>query len=87
MIILLTCISNNIKTCLVTGVDLLKFTFGFFDDMADAQPMAHMMKSLVPWIAPLIDVITRAGPDQVVQCIITSSYKAKNSTGKKKSPK
>lgn len=53
-------------------------TFGFFDDMADAEPMAHMMKGLVPRIAPLIYVITGAGPDQVVQCIITCSCKAKD---------
>lgn len=50
--------------------------------MADAQPMAHMMKGLIPRIAPLVDVITRAGPDQVVQCIVTSSYKAQNSREK-----
>lgn len=66
-------------------VDFLKYTFGFFDNMADAQPMAHMMKGLVPRIAPLVDVITRAGPDQVVQCIVTSSYKAQNARGKKTS--
>ncbi len=63
---------------------LLQFlsTFGFFDDMADAEPMAHMMKGLVPRIAPLIYVITGAGPDQVVQCIITCSYKAKDDRNK-----
>lgn len=54
---------------------MLKSTFGFFDNMADTQPMAHMMKGLVPRIAPLINVIARTGPDQVVQCIITCSYK------------
>lgn len=64
-------------------VDFLKYTFGFFDNMADAQPMAHMMEGLVPRIAPLVDVITGAGPDQVVQCIVTSSYKAQNTRGKK----
>lgn len=46
--------------------------------MADTEPVAHMVKGLVPRIAPLIDVVTRAGPDQVVQCIITCPYKAKN---------
>lgn len=50
-------------------------TFGFFDDMADTEPMAHMVKGLVPRVAPLIYVVTRAGPDQVVQCIISCSYK------------
>lgn len=47
--------------------------------MADTEPMAHMMKGLVPRIAPLINVITGTGPDQVVQCIITCPYEAKNS--------
>lgn len=65
----------------------VKATFGFFDDMADAKPMAHMMKGLVPWIAPLIDVVTRAGPDQVVQCIVTSSYREEMSRGERKKQK
>lgn len=46
--------------------------------MADTEPMAHMMKGLVPRVAPLIYVITGAGPDQVVQCIITCSYEVKD---------
>lgn len=66
------------KKQLVVSADFLNSTFGFFDDMADTEPMAHMMKGLVPGIAPLIYVITGAGPNQVVQCIITSSYKAKD---------
>lgn len=50
-------------------------TFGFFYDVADTESMAHMMKGLVPGVAPLIYVITGAGPYQVVQCIITRSFK------------
>lgn len=52
-------------------------TFWFFDDMANTEPMAHMMKSLVPRIAPLINVITGAGPNQVVHCIIACSFEIK----------
>lgn len=45
--------------------------------MANTEPMAHMMKGLVPRIAPLIYVITGAGPDQVVQSIIACSFEVK----------
>lgn len=55
---------------------LFKFTFGFFDDMTHAKPVAHMVKGLVPSIAPLIYIVTGASPDHVVQCIITCSYDA-----------
>lgn len=64
------------KTC---GIS----TFGYFDDMANTEPMAHMMKGLVPRIAPLIYVITGAGPDQVVQSIIACSFEVKNKTNRK----
>lgn len=39
------------------------FTFRFFNGMADTKSMAHMVKSLVARIAPLIYIVTRAGPD------------------------
>lgn len=55
------------KEYLMFSVTFFFFTFGFFNDMVDTEPMAHMMKGLVPRIVPLIYIITGAGPDQVVQ--------------------
>lgn len=56
---------------------LLLFTFRFFNGMADTKSVAHVVKGLVARIAPLIDVVTGAGPDQVVQCIIACPYSPK----------
>lgn len=55
-------------SCQRSGVFL--FTFRFFNGMADTKPVAHMVKGLVARVAPLIYVVTRAGPDQVVERII-----------------
>lgn len=51
-----------------------QLTLRFFDGVADAQSVAHVVKGLVAGIAPLVDVVTGAGPDQVVQCIIACPY-------------
>lgn len=59
---------------LVVSIAFLS-TFGFFDDVVDTEPMAHMMEGLVPRVAPLVHVVTGAGPNQIVQSIITGSYK------------
>lgn len=50
--------------------------------MADTKSVAHMVKGLVARIAPLVDVVTGAGPDQVVQCIIACPY-SPNGSGHK----
>lgn len=49
-----------ITLTLIAGYFL--FTFRFFNGMADTKSMAHMVKSLVARIAPLIYIVTRAGP-------------------------
>lgn len=50
-------------------------TFGFFDDIADAKSMAHVMEGLVARVTPLVHVVTGAGPDQVVEGVIAGSYR------------
>ena len=47
--------TNRIRAVLVT--------FGFFDDIADAKPMAHVMEGLVARVRPLVHVVTGAAPD------------------------
>lgn len=42
------------RPCLGLRVQL---TFGLGDDMADTQPLAHVMEGLVARIAPLVDVV------------------------------
>lgn len=54
-------------------------TFGLGDDMADPQSLAHIMKGLVPRIAPLINIIIWAGPQHVVHSIITGTCKQHSS--------
>ena len=51
----------------------LSGTFGFFDDVADAKPVAHVMEGLVARVTPLVHVVVGAGPDQVVKGIVAGA--------------
>lgn len=63
------------------ALNLFSFTFGFSDGMAKAKPFAHMMKCLVAWVWPLIHVVARARPDQVVKSIIAGPWCIMNKFG------
>lgn len=50
-----------------------RLTFGLSDDVADSKSLTDVMEGLVPGIAPLIDIVIRAGPQHVVHCVITGT--------------